>query len=55
MVEELHELQKLFLTPDAEDQNPLLSTFSMNETSILDFNSEMADMSNWKTDICMYI
>ena len=53
-IEELHELPKLFLTPDAEDWNPHSHTFGDNERSMLDFNGEMADKSRRKDEICIF-
>ena len=53
-IKELHELPKLFLTPDADDWNPHTSTFSSNEDSMLDFNGEMADKSRRKNDLYVF-
>ena len=53
-IEELHELPKLFLTPDADDWNPHSHTFGDNEESMFDFNGEMADKGRRKDEICIF-
>ena len=53
-LKELHELPKLFLTSDADDWSPHMSTFSSNEESMLDLNGEMADKSRRKNDLYVF-
>ena len=51
---ELHECNKLFLTPDAEDWNPNCTSYETNERSMLDFRGEMSDKRRRRNDPCIF-
>ena len=42
-VQELHDYEKLFITPDASDCNSQCESFKRNERAMLDYNGEMSD------------
>ncbi len=44
-VQELHDCDKYFITPDARDWNPHCTSFEMNERAMLNYEGEMVDHS----------